>query len=373
MAVEQCNATFPFQKNVKFGSYMRVWDLPTSYSATTIARCSTITSGPWSISPDGNNVCCQGMKQYREEDLFLARCGTGMREVISCGFEGVINEYRKLYPQTCPFSPDGTMIASTFENTSGLHIMIHNPVSLDILHSVKITSACKGFKGTVASLVFSSDSYFLAVVSSRGQVFIFRSLGLKLRNSLDTEVIIQPLEMLDQTISEPCTCEFDPRFPHEVFATCTFYRGLVKIWEIVPSRASPRRGKIENVCEIQLTRVINSIKYSTEGDILAVGCSEGIITCLDPDDGSTVFELDTSIQSPEFQSTAGIYHLAFSRSGEHLAASYSDGYIRVWQLPVLPNLQHFCRIVINESFPASKIHMLPLPAKIKNYLLYKRY
>lgn len=313
------------------------------------------------------------MKLWREEDIFISRGDDHVeRDAICCGFEGIVNEFRKLYPQTCPFSPDGTKIACAFENNSGLQLAILHPTSLDIIHTIKASKECKGIKGTVASLSFSPDSAYLAVVSSKGQVYILRSSGLKLRHVLDSEQVIYPLETLDPSINEPSSLEFDPRYGNKVFATCTFYRSLVKIWGV--SKPDQRKEAcITALYSIHFPRVVNVIKYSTEGDILAVGCNEGIITCINTDDGTAMFDLNTTNQTPEFRSNAGIYHLSFSRTSEQLAASYSDGYIRVWQIPSDINLQHSCRVVINASVPESKVMQLPLPNKLKRYLLYKSF
>lgn len=359
-------------KSDTFRSYQRRWDLSSSHTNTTVSRHSAITSGPWSISPSGKHVCSQAMKLWREEDIFISSGSRIASDATCIGFEGSVNEYRKLYPQTCPFSPDGSMIACVFENRTGLKLALIQPETLDVLQVVKAKSECKGIKGTIASLVFSTDNFFLAVISSHGQVYILTTSGMKLRFVLEREKIIHPLETLDPSINEPSALEFDPRFGNKMFATCTFYRGLVKIWTVTKNDKF-KRCAVETLYSIHFPRVVNVIKYSPEGDILAVGCNEGIITCLSSDDGSALFDLNTSIQPTEFRSKAGIYHLAFSRTSEQLAASYSDGYIRVWHIPVDINLQHLCRVVINESTPESKIMSLPLPSRLKRFLLYKPY
>lgn len=357
-------------KKEKFRSFQRRWDLTSSQNTTTVTRHSTITSGPWSIAPNGKYVCCQAMKQWREEDIFISSGDHVVCDAFCSGFEGVVNEYRKLYPQSCPFSSDGTMVACAFEDKSGLKLALLSPATLHDLHVVKASRECKGIKGTVASLVFSTDSAYLAVISSRGQVYILHTSGLKLRFVLEREQVIHPLETLDPSINEPSSLEFDPRYGNKAFATCTFYRGLVKIWA-VNKTDKHKRATVDTLYSIHFPRVVNVIKYSTEGDILAVGCNEGIITCINTNDGTAIFDLNTSTQASEFRSNAGIYHLGFSRTSEQLAASYSDGYIRVWNIPVGINLQHCCRVVINLSTPESKIMSLPLPVKLKRYLLYK--
>lgn len=310
------------------------------------------------------------MRLWREEDVFISN---GDRDAASVGIIGLVNEYRKLYPQTCPFSPDGSVVACAFENRFGLILSLINPETVEVLRSVKAKRECKGIKGTIASVVFSPDGSFLAVVSSQGQVYILTTSGLRLRFTLERNQVLHPLEVLDPSINEPSALEFDPRYGHKVFATCTFYRGLVKIWNVIKNDKF-KRGVVETSYSIHFPRVVNVIKYSTEGDILAVGCNDGIITCLNSDDGSAMFDLNTySTQPAEFRSKAGIYHLSFSRTSEQIAASYSDGYIRVWYIPVDINLQHLCRVVINESTPESKIMTLPLPLRLKQYLLYKSF
>ncbi|EDO44914.1 predicted protein [Nematostella vectensis] len=216
---------------------------------------------------------------------------------------------------------------------------------------------------------FAPKGQVIRQLTGDGLVYILRTNGLRLAHYLDTaKYLEQPEDTIEHDItrSEPCVCDFDPRFPHSVIATCTFYRGLVTVWEI---------GKLgrASICKAEFGRVLNMIKYAPSGEFIAVAGTEGVVTCINPEDASMLFELNTSNQSPQSRSTAGVYQLAFSRCQGKLAASYSDGFIRIWQLPLDVNLQDLCRLAINEAVPAKDIHKLPVPPRIKSYLLYKTY
>ncbi|KAJ7376419.1 hypothetical protein OS493_034696 [Desmophyllum pertusum] len=102
-------------RNPTYTSRTRAWDLASSPSTAITKYHCTLTSGPWSISPNGLRMCCLAMKQGVEEveDLFLSRYDYSTpQKCTPCNLPGGMSEYRRIYPQGCPFSRDGSMVAS---------------------------------------------------------------------------------------------------------------------------------------------------------------------------------------------------------------------------------------------------------------------
>ena len=365
-------------KNPTYSSRTRTWDLASSPS-TAITKYHTLTSGPWSISPNGLQLCCLATKHgiEEEEDLFICKVDSSPQKCTPCNISGGTSEYRRVYPQGCPFSRDGNMIASVRVVSGVLHLSITSARNGRTLCSEKVTKVCPGFRGVVVDCAFSPNSRYLAVTSSRGHVYFLSTTRLTLMNSLEIMKILSPYKVPDLTDNNledfitQSVCIFDPRFPFQEFVTCVVYAGVVKIWRMSGTSIKDAVFQIKHT--LAFRKLLNVVRYSPHGTILAVGENDGTISCVNTDDGTISFVLDASQQPPEFHSEAGVFHLAFTQSGEELAGSYSDGYIRIWQLPMIFDLKFLCREVINACVPPSKVHRLPLPSGLRNFLLHKHF
>lgn len=366
-------------KNPTYSSRTRTWDLTTSPSTTITKYHCTLTSGPWSISPNGLQLCCLATKHgiEEEEDLFLSKLGTSPQKCTPCNIPGGMSEYRRIYPQGCPFSHDGSVVACIRVVGGALHLSITNARNAKTLCSEKVSKVCPGFRGVVVDCAFSPNGRYLAVTSSHGHVYFLTSARLALMNSLENSKILAPYkvpDLVDSNLEDFITqsvCKFDPRFPFQEFATCVMYAGVVKTWNM--STNDIKDTDIQNKHTLMFKKLLNVVRYSPDGTILAVGSNDGTISCVNTEDGTISFVLDASQQPPEFHSEGGVFHLAFTQSGEELAGSYSDGYIRIWQLPMIFDLKLLCRQVINACVPPSKIQRLPLPSRLKDFLLHKHF
>lgn len=320
------------------------------------------------------------MKQGVEEveDLFLSRYDYSTpQKCTPCNLPGGMSEYRRIYPQGCPFSRDGSMVASIRVVAGALHLSITGTRNGKTICSERVTKVCCGFRGVVVDSAFSPNGRLLAVTSSYGQVYFLSCARLTLINSLDCATILSPYKVPDLPTSNledfvtQSVCIFDPRFPFQEFVTCVMYAGVVKTWHMPTYER--REAEIENKHTLTFKKVLNVVKYSPDGSILAVGGNDGTISCVNADDGTISFVLDATQQPPEFHSEAGVFHMAFTQSGEQLAGSYSDGYIRIWQLPITFDLKVLCRQVINACVPPSKVNRLPLPLRLRNFIVHKHF
>lgn len=366
-------------KNPTYTSRTRTWDLTSSSSTAITKYHCTLTSGPWSISPNGVQLCCLATKHgiEEEEDLFISKVGSTPQKCTPCNIPGTLSEYRRIYPQGCPFSGDGSMVASIRVVGGSLNLSVTNTRNAKTVCSEKVSKVCVGFRGVVVDCAFSPNGQLLAVTSSQGNVYFLISTRLALTKSLDSAKILAPYkvpDLGDSNLEDYVTqsvCIFDPRFPFQEFATCVIYAGVVKTWRM--SSFDRRDIEIQVRHNLKFKKMLNVVRYSPDGTLLAVGANDGIISCVNTENGQVSFVLDPSQQPPEFHSEAGVFHMAFTQSGEELAGSYSDGYIRIWQLPMIFNLKFLCRQVINTRVPPSKVDRLPLPTRLKNFLLHKHF
>ena len=351
------------------------WDLASSPSTAITKYHCALTSGPWSISPNGQQLCCLAMKQgvHEEEDLFLSRYDSTPQKCTPCNIPGSLSEYRRIYPQECPYSHDGNTIASIRVVAGALQLAITAARNGKTICSERVSKVCFGFRGAVVNCAFSPNDRLLAVTSSYGQVYLLNSTRLTRVNSLDCVSILSPYKVSELANGNPedfvtySVCVFDPRFPFQEFVTCVLYAGIVKVWQM--SCCDKKDSEIQNRHTLTFKKLLNVVRYSPNGTILAVGGKDGTISCINVDDGTVSFVLDVTQQPPEFHSAADVFHVAFTQSGEQLAASYSDGYIRIWQLPIVFDLKLLCRLVVNACVPPNKVLQLPLPLRLQKFLL----
>ena len=137
----------------------------------------TLTSGLWSISPNGVQLCCLATKHVieEEEDLFLSKIGSTPQKGTPCNIQGTLSEYRRIYPQGCPFSGDGSMVASIRVVGGSLNLSITNTRNAKTVCSEKVSKVCVGFRGVVVDCAFPPNGQLLAVSSSQGNVYFLIS------------------------------------------------------------------------------------------------------------------------------------------------------------------------------------------------------
>lgn len=262
----------------------------------------------------------------------------------------------------CVFSPNGlnavTVSNVTLESHRGIET---NEICL---WQVKSKNRLKGFwrvscevvmprfAGHLVSCVFSPDSSLLAFSNSMSQLYVLKSQNLELFSAIRTDIVP----------GNACSCAFDPCFPHQRLASC-FEEGLFQIWYI-------EDGQTNCVQEMQLVQSpvqLTTFSYSPDGSLLAFGMSQGKVLVIETDFFSSLYELDTETDA---NAVIAVCSVAFTKSCQELAVGQSDGFVRIWQLPLKLELQHMCRLVINKMVAPNHIEYLPLPRNLKAYLQY---
>ncbi|XP_078349470.1 uncharacterized protein LOC144634394 [Oculina patagonica] len=272
----------------------------------------------------------------------------------------------------CVFSPDGlkavTVSNVTLESHRGIETneiclwQVKSKKKLKSLWRVSCEVVLPRFTGHLVSCVFSPDSTLIAFSSSVGQLYVLKSGNLELLSAIRTNVATG--------LGNSCNCAFDPCFPCQKLAAC-YEDGLFQVWYI-------QDGEAKCVNETQLvtgTTRLTAFSYSLDGSLLAFGTSQGKVIITDTELLQTLYELNATHniaqEGPnESNATVMVCSVAFTKSCQELAVGQSDGFVRIWQLPLRFELRHMCRLVINKLVPPNQIDCLPLPRNLKAYLLY---
>ena len=260
----------------------------------------------------------------------------------------------------CVFSPDGlkavTVSNVTLESHRGTETneiclwQVKSKKRLKSFWRVSCEVVMPRFTGHLVSCVFSPDSSLLAFSNSLSQLYVLKSENLELLSAIRTDIVP----------GNGCSCAFDPCFPHQKLAAC-FEEGLFQIWFI-------EGGQSKCIKQIQLVQnpvQLTAFSFSPDGSLLAFGTSQGKVLLTETELLCTLHELDIDTDM-----NITVCSVAFTKSCHELAVGQSDGFVRIWQLPLKLELQHMCRLVINKMVAPNQIEYLPLPRNIKAYLLY---
>ena len=264
------------------------------------------------------------------------------------------------------FSPCGTRIATVSRVSLSTHRNrdVHELCMWDATRGNKIRSiwsgSCEvmhdGFHGTITNCKFSPDSKTMGVTSTYGDsVFVLVQSG-------ELYATVDHTKNFYGRMS-PSDFDFDPTKLNTV--AMVWRHDQLKIVKLYHNR-------FEEVFAYNPPDdhpFSNCVKYSLDGTLLGIGTITGCVMLFDPATGSCNFTLDIASEITEINDRI-VFDISFSRSCQEIAAAYSDGHVRVWQLPRKLNLQHICRLALMQTTPANKIATLPVPKHLQSYLLY---
>ena len=367
-------ATF-LRHNRDFSS-IRLWDLNRRQINTGFLADFPRSFRSCDFSPDGQLVVCI----FSEDSLALVR----MRSWKTTSAEVI--QMRKIWRgrrgmlMCCAFSPDGKSVVAAARLRGELnHICIIDVATKKLVKKMKKTVSSK-IRGYIKSCGFSPDGLYLATTSTSGQLIVFDAQDFHVHSSLDLDATVRrscfcvPCRGSQRgSLSSPRQCWylFDPRYGHKYVTSC-LEDGTVQTWSL--DQEQPGLTCIQQAHALQTPwQKIRSAAFSQDGTMLAIGTSDSKILILNSESLSNIYVLNANLQPDGlrtwYQNTE-VSCLAFTRTCQQLAAGYKDGRIRVWQLPMIINLQHMCRLVVINRTPANEIPHLPLPSYLIRYLLY---
>ncbi|XP_074646318.1 uncharacterized protein LOC141902476 isoform X2 [Tubulanus polymorphus] len=223
---------------------------------------------------------------------------------------------------------------------------------------------------------WSPDSQFIAIAISTGYLSV-----VDCRNKECLEPYYNVIDDFDKFghVRNVRAFDFDPKSAHSILAFAT--RGDVRKLHVcdLDEKAIVRSTELtaddEDDIELIQFRLNVFLRYSHSGDLIAVALGVRI-QILTASDLRVIYILDGLEQdnggyvrlrwSGKYPS---VLQFSFSRFDEYLAVSSMDGFIRVWQLDADLNLQNLCRKVILASTCCDQVKFLPIPDRLKLYLL----
>ncbi|KAL5017522.1 hypothetical protein ScPMuIL_007111 [Solemya velum] len=328
----------------------------------------------------GERFCCKPLPTFcsvypkvqpHPDGQQFAFIGDG-EVVVKCDDEELRNNYR--VPRDlnfslckyCAISPSGHYLSVLSRVHGSYEIQVYSmDCKLSVIGTTMCHRICPEFVATPkynehVECMWSPDSKYLAVGSSLAVLFIMDCCQFTNICNVFADVID------DCTLSTVHAFDFNPLYGHHILSVGGTDSNIYTIDVI--------EGKIIQKTESHSKSMIDCIKYSPDGTTVAVAMGDFSIKLFDMHDCSPMFSIVVKdVCSTTRQPTAGAYpasiHLCFTKSGEELAVSSSDGYIRIWQLPRKLNLQYLCKMNILTLMPVNSLKKINLPKQLIHFLL----
>lgn len=233
-------------------------------------------------------------------------------------------------------------------------------------HTIDCYHINQDFRGSKLNLEhtackWSPDSLYVAASISHGSLIVISRQTQTCVCDVFSDVIP------DTGLSRQTTFDFNPQSCHQVVAVGTRTRFLY----IVNVDDGTIISQTEDVCG---EHAIDAVRYSVDGQLVGVTLRNFTFQLHDADTCCTTYRFNMkdslpSLQNPSSGPHPSIVALSFSSSGEQAVTSMADGFICFWQLPRKMNLQFLCKLRILTCVGLDRVSSLPLPPRMKDYLL----
>ena len=263
-------------------------------------------------------------------------------------------------------SLNGTLMAVVTKRVvcreTGFFLQLMNTKHFNTLFSVDCCCFDDTFRGTrlqckTISCKLSCDGRLIALGVSTGELIVIESASLKVIFSAFRDLFkVQNIGLCNEN-----SYEFKPG-PENKLLTFANKNKLVFFCDT-------ESQTIINKINITATGSITCIKHARNGGLLAVATSHFIVTILDTDTGLEMLQLEGATVGPCCYSNRVITGMSFTHFGDVLATACNDGFVYLWNTNPDINLQLICRRLIMQQVCGCDILLLPLPQKIKNFLL----
>lgn len=311
------------------------------------------------MHPDGKHVCFVGCSDFHMMNLINLHTVTKRGHSMDSQFKHLA------------VSPNGMYFAAVAKCSIHVELSTYIRDGPFLVNYCKIQcqKICPSFMATrtytdFIECKFSPDSSLIAVGSSIGLLMVVRRADM----GHFCNVIPDVYDSSEIQLSNERCFDFDPRYRHKYLAFATAQRDLI-ICDLY-TNTTALLVSISASCEV------DCLKYSSNGQVIAVSTSDARIRMFSPSDGSLCYVLDgTSIRPEDSMQLLSngrypkVIHMSFSTVGEHVAVSSTDGCIRVWQLPPELGLQQMCRHAVLRYVRARDIPKLPLPRRLILFIL----
>ncbi len=215
---------------------------------------------------------------------------------------------------------------------------------------------CKDFQGSVNQCKFAPNGSILGLSSTNGDCLFL---------DITTGGLFAWISHTRNSASKRSPSDFDFDPSQDGVVAAVWEKGCMCIFEI-------HRNSVNEVyrSESPIDKPFsNSIRYSPDGKLLAVGTLSGHVLLFDPENGSCNLILDICQEQRLLE--LAVFGISFTKSCQEVAVAYMDGTVRIWQLQRVLNLQHICRLEILKNTAGYHLNDLPLPDNLKRYLFFK--
>ncbi|HEV3258133.1 MAG TPA: sigma-70 family RNA polymerase sigma factor, partial [Gemmataceae bacterium] len=271
-------------------SAIETWDLGSGTQTTSVPMKAVAL-----LSPDGKTY----LRNEGAAGLSLGDARTGSevsRLTVEVRHDGI--------EDGLAFSPDGQTLAIVHEQRE---IQLHAVASSKVLASFPLPDSARkkvtgGGNYWEYRVAFSTDGKTLLLGTAGGIIHRWEIADGKELQALNKQARVAVAGM--HTLPEDRTL------------VSTSGDGVIRRWDLKTGR---------EVIEAESYEGRSAAAYSPEGRFVAVGDARGRIDLWDGQNGKLI----RTVQ----RKGAGVWHLAFSPSGERLAAAEQSGTVRFWQVP----------------------------------------
>ncbi|XP_033738440.1 uncharacterized protein LOC117325998 [Pecten maximus] len=308
--------------------------------------------------PDGENIVylgstCDNIKLMSlQRSTFLSRA----QDVYFRAYK-----YVSVSPSGCYFA----IMARTSKQYQYELLIYHSNIITradSIIDCYKINSEFKGSRLNLehTTCKWSPDSLCVAAGISHGQLIIVSRRSQTCLCDVFSDVIP------NTCLSRATTFDFDPKSCHQVVAVGATNRFLY----IVDVEEGTVLCQTEEVCG---DHAIDVVRFSCDGEFVGVALKNFTIQLFSPDTCCLIFRFSMKDSLLSLQTSMGphasILNLTFTSTGQQAVTSTADGYVSFWQLPRKLELQFICKFKILSCVSLDRVSRLPLPPRLKDYLL----
>ncbi|PIK44008.1 hypothetical protein BSL78_19129 [Apostichopus japonicus] len=287
---------------------------------------------------------------------------------------------RSNYYKCISISPDDTRAAGIIAVNGDANLFV---CCTDVFYLYWTRSCLKLFprlaelgslnNNTDMSCAFSPDGALIVVTTGTGAMFLVSRFTLRL------VLGVLPRKKSDQNLLLCCASAFDfhPLVSVGLIACCTSDKSLA-LFSVSSDRFTRMVPYEDTVGSPTIVR------FNALGTKVAVAGDNSHIVIHDAQNLSVQMAVDTTIPCPRCaikipthspgnssRRQTTFLSVSFSHDSLHMAASSTDGLVRVWKLPTVQSLLQLCRLAIIKVTPIHKIYKLPLPDVLKGLIVCK--
>ncbi|XP_072352897.1 WD repeat and SOCS box-containing protein 2 isoform X5 [Scyliorhinus torazame] len=301
---------------------------------------------PWPL--EGHLISYTSTHLFKADGRAKGQCG---ERIIDCGQTvwglsfGTRPSQNGIQSSENQHKCSGTILATGLTN---------GEIKLWKVPTGKLLHTLNGHNQWVYSCAVTPDSSMLCSVGGGKTVLLWSTVSYKV------------IRKLEGHGGDVVSCEFSPS--GALLATASYDTHVI-VWDPYTGESLMKLRHCTPFAALDVndgfsTGFVRAVSFSQEGLNVTSVADDGLlrIWCLD-------------LQRPIYVAplTNGLC-CTFSPHGSVLATGTRDGHVKFWTISrVLPTLQHVCRNALRRVMTTHQVMLLPIPKKIKEFLVYKTF